>query len=516
MKEIKHFVALLFVAVLLMSCDKDFNTIGTNLVDENNIQFNSKSNFAIRSSNFRLDGVRPVQTNNLSYNVLGYYVDPVYGETTANVLTQVTLNQYAKDFGDNPTITEVKFSMPYFSTKVSTDEEGAGTYELDSIYGDNEIKLTMYRSNYFLNDFAPGDDGSFEERQKYYSDQTALFEANLGEELFTTNTFLPDPAEIEITELNDDGDPEVTDRLTPRFEATLDVTDFNWLLNPANAEALTTSNNFKDFYRGIYFKAENITADGVLLGIDITQAEINVTYEYDDPDNAGERLEGSIKILFGGNKVNTFDNNFTYDDTPLDKLFLKGGEGSMAVIELFTDDADGDDMSDDLEEMKSKDWLINEANLEFYVDNATVQGGDSEPDRVFLYDIDNDRVLLDYLFDSTVDDSGINEKSNHLGILQRDASGNGVKYKIEITEHINSIVRNDSTNVKLGLVVTNNVNLLGNSEIKDAGDGNPQAVLSTSIVSHRGTVLYNETTTDDDKKLKLNIYYTGEDLAEDQ
>ena len=38
-----------------------------------------------------------------------------------------------------------------------------------------------------------------------------------------------------------------------------------------------------------------------------------------------------------------------------------------------------------------------------------------------------------------------------------------------------------------------------------------KTILASSIVSHRGTVLYNENAIDEDKKLKLRIYYTEED-----
>jgi hypothetical protein len=75
------------------------------------------------------------------------------------------------------------------------------------------------------------------------------------------------------------------------------------------------------------------------------------------------------------------------------------------------------------------------------------------------------------------------------------------------------LIRNDSINVKLGLVVTNNVLNLGLSELKDEVDINGseiESIFSASVLSHRGTVLFNENALDNEKKLKLKIYYTEE------
>ena len=54
-------------------------------------------------------------------------------------------------------------------------------------------------------------------------------------------------------------------------------------------------------------------------------------------------------------------------------------------------------------------------------------------------------------------------ENNHLGPLQRDddePDGKGIKYKLRITEHINNLFIRDSTNVKLGLAGSSNVNPL--------------------------------------------------------
>jgi len=535
MRNTKHFLALLLVALLFVSCDKEYNTIGTGLVNEDHFQLieDFGSELKTRQIYFGEQSPEPqsypVQTDNLSYNTLGYYKHPDYGGVTANVVTQVALSEYGKDFGENPVITKVVLSMPYFSTKTDVLEDGVGEYDLDSVYTttDATINLKMYRSEYFLNDFdASG------ERKKYYSNEDIISLPGIEDVLLYENTsFTPSDQEISYDELDDEGEPE-TIRLSPRLRDDsssvdgsgvsttnfVDVSNFDWLIDPANETVLSSASNFKEFYRGVYLKATATDPDkGVLLGLDLSEAEIEIFYTYDDPEGGADPLESSIKILFTGKKVNTFenavDNTFAYP--PVEgSIYLNGGQGAMMAIDLFGDDLDGNGVADGLDDLRAKDTLINEASLEFYVDQSTPMGGENEPERLFLYDMKNNKTLLDYQFDVTSNSDTNLTQLNHLGKLQRDASGNGVKYKIRITEHITDLIRNDSTNVKLGLAVTNNVLAVGVSDVKGfetITGGLPESIFSSSVNSHRGTVLYNEEAADDDKKLKLRIYYTEAD-----
>ncbi|MGB0896603.1 MAG: DUF4270 domain-containing protein [Flavobacteriaceae bacterium] len=529
----KQILALVIVVLALVSCDKDYNTIGTDLVNGDHFNVVDVNDFELKTTNVRLDGAHAVQTNNITHNILGYYHDPVYGETTANILTQVELSEYGKNFQDGAVLTKAVLTLPYFSTKIETDENGESEYELDSVYGNTEINLKLYRSEYYLNDFDPNT--GFEQRQNYYSTNNEFTLAQIASPsnlLYENESFYPSADEVSIEGVDSNGDPETT-RLSPRMidSTRLDVADFSWLLDPANEEALSSSSNFKNFYRGIYIQATSaIPNQGVLLGINMVQTQIELTYEYPDPEGGAEPLEDSIKILFRGNTVNTYDNNFNYSEDP-DKLYVKGGEGSLVLIDLFSgDDDDNDGVSNELQELRDKNILINEANLEFFVDQNAMQAHDTEPERIFIYDIHNNRVLLDYNFDISSNADENFSKINHLGKLERDATGNGVKYKIRITEHVTNLVKSDSANVTLGLMVSNNVSLTGGSKLKnpviigndddvvnnDTDPDNDESndvhyVLTTSVNAHRGTVLFNENAVDEAKKLKLRIIYTEED-----
>ena len=440
----RRFSVLLLGAILtsLLSCDKDFNTIGANFVGADNFNTDVFTGTEINAYNQRL--TPGVQTNNLPISLIGRYTDPVYGTTDASVINQVSLSQYSPDFGDNAQIKEVVISLPYFSEIVDTDPDGASTYELDSVFGTEPIKLTMYRTNYFLRDFDPGPGGAIDDPQLYYSNQSSTFDPFLSDVLYNNDAFYPDDQEIVLTETNEEtGEDDVVERLSPRLRAVYNIEDtdpnvqalltyFEDLIIDESVQSnLVSENAFQDYFRGVHIKTEVSSGNGHAFIANLNQANIEITYTYDeqdfsDDDGDGDTTEiiekeSEIRINFTENRVNTFDNNFNAvieghiannDD---DKLYLKGGEGSMAVIELFGPDNDGDEEADQLTQLKANNWLINEANLIFYVDRATVQGGSTEPRRIYLYDLERKVPLVDFFFNT----SGITSDVavNHLGVL---------------------------------------------------------------------------------------------------
>jgi len=162
--------------------------------------------------------------------------------------------------------------------------------------------------------------------------------------------------------------------------------------------------------------------------------------------------------------------------------------------------------------------LINEANLILYVDQELVEG--NEPERLYLYDLNNYQPLVDYAADVIIQNVPRLSISSHLGILQReddDPNGDGIKYVMRVTRHLNNLIERDSTNLRLGLAVSSNVNLESGSTQGDvqAIEGSEELVPLSSIVSPRGTVIHGNATTETEKRLKLKIFYTCIDEFED-
>ena len=539
MKKIKVPLKNIALATLIFSgflaCDKDFASLESDVVNsENTSNFDTdKVIYPVIAYNKK---VAPFQSNRLPAYFIGYNNHPVYGNSTANLVAQMSPSTFSQTFGSNIVLDSVLLTIPYFSTVTSTDELGKNSYRLDSLYGNSNIKLSVYQNNYFLKNFNP--DADFDEPQKYYSDGSTSETASIspidleGQLLYQNNNFLPSANPLILTELDAEGVNTDSTTVAPRLRVRLDtlstLSPTYWqelIFNKEGEPELSNQNNFFDYFRGLYIKSEATDVDGSMILLNFTTSEANVTLYYtsdvDDPQNAGETIEqsGNYVLNFSGNKVGLFDNNFiNIPDGDVvngdEKLFLKGGEGSMAVVHLFNDNTNVDSpeftqfKEDFIGNDTTKKRLVNEAYLEFFVDQTTVQG--QEPNRIYLYDLKNNSPLIDYFIDQSVSGATVNAKINHLVPLVRvdeDSDGDGIKYKIRITEHINNIILRDSTNAKLGLVVTSDVSSIDLVDLL-GDDESFKSFPTGAILSPRGTVLVGNNTTDENKKVKLTIYYT--------
>ena len=546
MQNNSFFKHILFISIvaLFVSCDKDFNEIGSDIIGDDH--FNSDLYVSeVVAFNQNLGSI---QSNNLPINALGYYNNPVFGKTKASFVTQVELVAANPTFGVNPTVTKVELSLPYFSELTATDGvTGDHTYELDSIYGNSKFKLGVYESNYYLRDYDAST--GFQEVQKYYSGDGADFVTNptlLNDDatsLSQNSEFFFSDGEI-ITYKIVDGEEVVDTRSAPGMRLNLRKQFFqDKFFGPGAAGKLVNNNTFKEYFRGLHFKAEsadNFQNQGSLALLNIRQGKVTVTYTVDiaavpatptTPAVEAHTEEKTLIVNLGGNSVNVFENEYKADYTtsvttgadPINgdfRLYPKGGAGSMAIIDLFGPDSDDNGVDDELETIISNGWLINEANLTFNIDRTSM-GNDlnraPEPYRIYLYDLNNNRPILDYYSDISVNANPKFSKMVHGGIIEKEATGTdkkGIKYKIRLTNHIRNLIKNDSTNVRLGLVVTEAIGLVTSAKLKPpvlVGSVVDRAPLS-SVINPLGTILFGNNipfgNPDYDKRLKLEIYYT--------
>ncbi|HLA55611.1 MAG TPA: DUF4270 domain-containing protein [Flavobacterium sp.] len=553
MNTTSFFKSILFclTVVLFASCDKDFNEIGSDIIGDDHFGFEKYTGATVLAYNQKLDAV---QSNNLPINALGFYNSPAFGKTTANFLTQVELVAADPTFTANMTVTKVQMDIPYFSTLTETNDDGSHEYELDSIYGATHIKLEILQSNYYLRDFDPAP--GLQTDQKYYSDFNIGSNYNavpLNDGDATQNIdFFFSNGERLTPQFDENGDAIDPLREAPGMRIGLNKDRFQQILfSPEAAGKLANNNVFKDWFRGLYFKVSPINPEqGSMSMINFAQGKITVTYMQDvhdaqghailDEDGNIQREEKALAMKLTGNTVNIFDNveaqpylaNTTTNvntatGDPL--LYLKGQQGSMAVIDLFgSADVDGNGIADELDQIRSNGWMINEANLTFYIDNGVdAMATGYEPYRIYLYDLNNKRPLLDYYTDVSVNAKPKFSKKVHDGIIQKEATadGRGIKYKIRLTNHIKNLVDADidSTNVRLGLTVTESINTITSARLKTpmtlpssrlpgAGTFSFDRVPTANIINPLGTVLYGSSVAvPEDKRLKLEIYYTKPD-----
>ena len=552
-------VVFSLVTTFFISCDREFSDIGANIVGDDHYGLLCDSTSTVLAYN---QSVGPVQSNNLPINSIGYYNNPVFGKTTACFLTQLQLGDGTLVVNDTATVSidSVYLYVPYYSNYVSTNSDsGDSTYTLDSIQGSNPIKLSVYRSNYQLNDYDPLT--GFQQKQKYYSDQQNDVEfstpmvsrLNNSTDATQNDNFTFKDSEIKFytTDATGNVTSTVRTRLAPGMYMDLNKTPFLKDILKTSSNNLINNSIFKNYYKGLYFKAEanaNSSNQGSLARMNFAQGKITVVFHDATSSTDATRIRRSITLKMTGNCLNTLNNEFVNPVSPDvtngdSELYLKGGNGSMAVIDLFGKQdvrkyVDGVSVSgsngvpDELDDLRNpsngQPMMVNDASLSFFVKQSAMTGA-PEPNRVYLYDLNNNRPIIDYYYDNTTGSSPKYNKYVHGGILVKsdgvvvnEANGDrGYKYSVKLTNHIRNLIRNDSTNVRLGLVVTESITSTTNVYLKNpfafTDDSSSKAVKyfpTMAVANPLGTILYGSkqgTDNPDNKRVKLRIYYTKPD-----
>jgi hypothetical protein len=500
MNFIRIVLSAIVICLVFVSCEDDLAQTGSGLVGETN--FNAQK-YNLVSLAAKTEPIVKVQTNALSSYALGFNQDPVYGETSANILSQLRLSFPNPQFNGNPVVDSVVMLVPYFSRIESREGENV-TYALDSLYGNDSYTLEIYRSNYFLRDLDPTENY---EAQKYYSDQKSLFESNLeSTPIHIENNFRPTASAVNVVDF-DSGKLDTLSK-SPRMKLRLPAAYFQQhVINKAGSDALLSNENFKNHFRGLYFKVKNNSGTPSqaysLLNLRSDEAEILIYYHIPATGVDEEDETGIYRLKFGGQMVNVFDTQNQNIPTGQD-LYLKGGAGSMAVIDLFTEEGE-------LEDLRANNWLINEANLSFYVNESALAGGEKQPNRLFLYDLTNGTTLADYTLDITANDNNPNiSRVNHLQPLTTE---DGVSfYKLRITSYIGDLLNPESerTSSRLGLVLSNNVNVFNPVTVDLPSESEIKQIPSPMVLNPYSTVLYG-VNAPEGKELKLEIFYTQPD-----
>ena len=564
MKKSIFKISYLLLFVLFISCDKDFNSLDSDVIGEDHFKLEDEEVSLVAYSK----ATGPVQTNNLPLNALGVYNNTKFGVTKAHFVTQVELGTENPSFGYNPVIDSVYLYVPYFSEIKSTETSGERIYELDSIYGNAEtgkFKLSVVENGYYLRDFDPSD--NLQTSQKYYSNDKPLIDPFKGTEILNNssatsqnNEFYFSKKELYIYKTNGAGlyvDSNgavlsnqndvslrvIKERKTPGMWLDLKNSFFQQKIIDATASGnLFNNNSFKNYFRGLLFEVEEINpGQGALAILDFSRAELKILYKasvaptVENPNPDRTRRNFSLKMGYNNssslrnNSINflvpTNSSDYTSglaaanEVTGSERLYIKGGNGSVAFIDLFNPT----ELATLRNNVANNNWLVNDARLTFYVDKSQMLNvsDKDEPERIYIYDATNNIVLLDYKYDSS---TSLNPKNNKVvfgGIIQRevDETKKGIKYTVRITEHIKSVLKVNSDgeymdNIKIGISVTESINLVSSAMLETPFTANGLEIKSiplASILNPLGTVLYGNVITnplDEDKKLKLNIYST--------
>jgi len=527
-------IKLLFLFTLLLgvivSCERDIENVGVDLINNNRFGIGDTL-FDVVSYTIPVDSSR-VDNNKFTAQpgyLFGVNRNQNFGVLKSSFSTQLLLPAEGVDFGDNAIIDLVVLNIPYYSRKDTVqfakdpvtgalilDKEGkpivTPSFELDSIYGnqDLEYQLKISELTTFLNTLDPNDPTK---SKTYYSNRTY----NTGSELFS-GSFKPNRNDtvlyVKRVHLDgnantvDDIDTVKTETASPSMKFFLDSQFFKThFIDQQDAPFFDNFNSFVRYFRGI--NIEPMSSDGSLMNFPASGGSLYIYFTFEetkdepaDKDLNYNGIKGEKGVLvktkavsqfnFGGVRVGSYTRD--YGGTPAGiaianpnkiegeaRLYVQGAAGSNAIIELFTPET--------LENIRSSNVLINEANLTLYVD-ASMQSG-KLPDQLYLYKYPQNSIISDL-------QSGGFEIFD--GRLQYDKDGEPEKYKFRITKYLTKLLEDDSvTEAKLALKAYHNTD-------------DPFISLDTIAADYswipKGVVLHGNRTLSQEKRLRIEIYYS--------
>ena len=513
-KTIKQIALFSVLFLSILSCETDIENLGTNIV-ENGIFNTQKYDSELKAYN---QNILKNRAKGLGQYLLGVYSNEEFGKIEASIVTQLASPSGFTDFGIDPVIDTVILSIPYQATNLASSGV-APEYELDSIIGNQEVKfnLNVYELTTYLNTLDPIDP---EMELDYFTDETytynttALYSSN-----GITDMFIPNPndtvlyvkrPEVILEDMTHDVDTIKNTNASPVIKLPLDEDFFTNNFIP-NADIIEINATFVEFFNGLYIEATTDTdPKSSLMSLDLSSANVTMYYTntvvMDETVNgtdlngdgnitttANVRTKQSVTFDFNGITANTYIRDYTssnakpFLDNPNtfsgdERLYLQGAAGSFSLIDLFT--------SDDIEDLRNNNWLINEANLTFYVD----QNSDTSivPEQLFAYNFEENEQITDMLTEGPIEFGGL---------LELDEDEKPLKYTINITDYISNVL-NSSDPVepsKLAVRVSN---------ISDIPTGITDTEIKDFSWTPKGVVIHGNQSSDIDKRIKLEITYT--------
>lgn len=496
---LKHIGLFTIVFFSIISCEKEIESIGVDLVDNNNFS-NSKLTSEVVTENINVDGVI---SSNIQQYLLGVYSDVEFGKLKGSIVSQLSLPLTGEDYdyGVNAAIDSVILDIPYQVTRRDTTG-GKPPYSIDSIFGNPEVefKLNVYELKTFLNTLDPEDPSK---NAVYYSDKEfqkgamSLFSGNFKVDASDNGSYIK--RYMADGTLYDTDIIKKTDSI-PSIKLPLNEEIIQQIFVD-NADGVEFSSNeaFQHYFRGFFIEAEELTDDkSHIVSLSMANAKMTIYYSNDEDEGETQDLNGNgtlgeqgvrVKHDFAFSLGSIKSNVLVRDDSNSknsgdDRLYVQGAAGYDVTIELFGDE--------NLEELQNNNWLITNASLTFYVDQGALSN--IAPEQLFIYNYDESIQIHDMATE------GITAVG---GMLERDEDGNPYKYEFKITDYISELLKSDEPLdlVKLGIKVYNPFD-------KPFINNNFNNKVSNFNWNPKGVVLYGDDMSAGDKRIKLEISYS--------
>jgi hypothetical protein len=414
--QLKSFKLLVFPSILLLfiilinftACKKDPFTLGLSLLPPTDtLSAKTIDTVTVVAYSVLQDSIR---TDRTKTNILGSFVDPVFGKTTASFCTQIRLSSEEVDFGINPVLDSVVFMLRY-----------------SSIYG-NSNTLQNVRV-YELNETISVDSAYYSNHKiQYYNTLLAdyTFKPNLKDSISIYGTKVPAHLRINLSKQSN---------------------YFGNKILSAPSDVLQKNTNFVNFIKGLYFETSAVNANGSLISFNMSSGLTKMVLYFHNQDSKGN-LQDSLSYDFLINefctRFNTFDHNQYADAVPEFKNQVLNHDTILGENILFIQGLAG-------VKIKFRLPFIENFSNKFVIHNAELVLKNFETDTTLAPPAQITLVQEDSLgkMRFIIDESeGVNYQGGTYVVEDR-------SYHFRITRHIQQVIQGKMKNNNLFLIVNN-------------------------------------------------------------
>ncbi|MCG8183075.1 DUF4270 family protein [Tenacibaculum piscium] len=464
-------ISLLCLATII-SCEKDFNEIGGQVVD--NTKFETGElliDVTINPVDITHVSADNIGTGTATVNqyLLGVYnnKDKNYKGITASIVSQLNLltnpktadTQTARKTGEIDSVfvlDKVLLKLPYIATNITSQNDAKPTFQLENVLGttNTPTSLKVFRNETYLNSLDPKNPAN---QNSFQSDASYLTSDLLNEN--PAFSFIPNPMDtvFKITRHYSDGRTFKSDvklaNKAPFIAIPLDKKKMKTLFwDKFQNKEFSSNANFKNYFRGLVLEASG--NDGALIPLNLLGTNASATLDFHYTITRFEKKEGQNDLIYKDTVPSTYSfalsgvSNSIYKMTPAQKetpknnIAIQGTAGKMGQINTID--------ASKLNELRANNWLINDASLTFYVNQNIDSNIEEVPERLFLYQ-ENASKKASQISDAYKD------TNNFGGFLELSEDKKPEKYTFKITTYIAELLKATTTDIApLFLKVYNN------------------------------------------------------------
>lgn len=314
-KQTRLAVGLFAIITFLSACKKEWNEMGSQLINEEDVIVLSFDSLAIKTSIIKEDSL---VTLNAATSHLGSIMDADFGASQAAVYTEFRIPSSDVVFGDEAIADSLVLSL-----------------DLADYYGDTTTVLNL---------------SIVEMLEQIETSSTSSSGEDSTIRIYANQDFAVDDVVL----------ASKTVSIEPSTETLINIPlsiDFAQYLLDAEQSNFTDNDAFQSFFAGLYISAQEVFDGGLLLELDLLSESSKLTLYYHNSDSDSASYD--FQINSNADRMTRWAHDYagtdiesSFDMEDLDLGYLQGGVGIRTYLDMSA-----------IQSLKDSNYIIHQAEL---------------------------------------------------------------------------------------------------------------------------------------------------------